>query len=326
MRILVTGGAGYIGSVTADALVRRGHEVTVLDDLRSGHRDAVPSGATFALADVAEREAVGRVLEASRADAVMHFAASSLVSESMARPMAYFANNTGASLALLDAMVEHDVRRFVLSSTAAVYGTPDAVPIPEDAQVRPESVYGESKVLVERTLAWLARTAGLGYAALRYFNAAGATEALGEDHRPETHLVPLVLQVARGEREALQLFGRDYPTPDGTAVRDYVHVSDLAHAHVLAIEALRPGEARTYNVGTGRGFSVLEVVEACRAVTGLEIEVRDAPRREGDPPRLVADARAIQEGLGWRAEIPDLHDIVASAWRWHRSHPDGYAT
>lgn len=324
MRILVTGGAGYIGSITAAALLDRGHDVVVLDDLRTGHRAAVPDGAPFVLADVADEVAVGDAIDRHGCDAIVHFAASSLVGESMERPLAYFGNNTAGSLALLTAALERGVRRFVLSSTAALYGTPDAVPIPETAPLRPESVYGESKHMVERMLRWLGETAGLGWTALRYFNAAGAHGGRGEDHRPESHLIPIVLQTALGRRDRVAIFGDDYDTPDGTAVRDYVHVADLARAHVLAVEAVEPGRGAAFNVGTGHGFSVREVIEACRDVTGHEIPAEAAPRRAGDPPRLVADPSAIGRELGWRPEVAELRDIVATAWSWHRAHPDGY--
>jgi UDP-glucose 4-epimerase len=326
MNIMVTGGAGYIGSITAERLLERGHDVVVLDNLSTGHRDAVPGGAAFVEGDVADPDRVGAALEEHGVEAVLHFAAVSLVGESMERPLAYFRNNTAGSLALLEAMLAHDVRRFVLSSTAALFGTPERVPIPEEAEVRPESVYGESKALIERMLHWLQRTAGLGYASLRYFNAAGASPRLGEDHRPETHLIPLVLQVAAGRRERIAVFGEDYPTPDGTAVRDYIHVLDLAEAHVLAVEALAPGEARTYNLGNGTGFSVREVIEVCRRVTGRPIPEQAAPRRAGDPPVLVADSQRIGRELGWRPQRTDLEAIVASAWAWAQAHPGGYAT
>lgn len=325
MRILVTGGAGYIGSVTAATLLRRGHDVVVLDDLRTGHRGAVPDQAAFVEADVADGSAVTDTLREHRIEAIVHFAASSLVGESMQKPMLYFGNNTAGTLALLGTALEAGVERFVLSSTAALYGTPEHVPIPEDAPLQPESVYGESKHLIERTLAWLGRTAGLGWAALRYFNAAGADGARGEDHRPESHLIPLVLQVALGQRDHIDVFGDDYPTDDGTAVRDYVHVADLADAHVLAVEAIRPGEGRAYNVGTGQGHSVRAVIEACRRVTGRSIPARAAPRRPGDPPALVADPSRIGSDLGWTPHHVELDAIVESAWRWHEAHPDGYA-
>lgn len=324
MNILVTGGAGYIGSVTSQALLERGHKVVVLDDLSTGHRDAVPDGAAFVLADIADRELLAHALREHEVEAVLHFAAASLVGESMERPLRYFRNNTAGSLALLEGVLEHNVRRFVLSSTAALFGTPERVPIAEDDEVRPESVYGESKYLIERMLAWLARTKGLGYVALRYFNAAGATERHGEDHRPETHLIPLVLQVAQGRREGVKIFGDDYDTRDGTCVRDYIHVRDLAAAHVLAVEALEPGEARAYNLGNGQGFSVREVIEACRRVTGRDIPAEVAPRRPGDPPALVADSSRIRAELGWAPAHPELDEIVASAWAWHLAHPEGY--
>lgn len=324
MRILVTGGAGYIGSVTTQALLQRGHDVVVLDDLRTGHRAAVAGGAAFVEADVADEPVVQRVVEDHGCEAIVHFAASSLVGESMDRPLAYFGNNTVGTLRMLSAAVPAGVRHVVLSSTAAVYGTPASVPIAESAEVHPESVYGESKYLIERALAWLSKTVGLGWTALRYFNAAGATAGLGEDHRPESHLVPIVLQVAAGRRDAVTVYGTDYDTPDGTAVRDYVHVSDLARAHVLAVEASVPGRGATYNLGSGRGYSVAEVVDACRRVTGREIPTQIGPRRWGDPPRLVADpARAVAD-LGWTARQSALDEIVATAWRWHQAHPDGY--
>lgn len=325
MRILVTGGAGYIGSVTAATLLRRGHDVVVVDDLRTGHRASVPDAVPFVEADVADGRALAATLRQHRTEAIVHFAASSLVGESMQKPMLYFGNNTAGTLALLGTAIDQGVERFVLSSTAALYGTPERVPIPEDAPLQPESVYGESKHLIERTLAWLGRTAGLGWAALRYFNAAGADGERGEDHRPESHLIPLVLQVALGQRERIEVFGDDYPTDDGTAVRDYVHVADLADAHVLAVEAISPGAGRAYNVGTGHGHSVQAVIEACRRVTGHPIPARTAPRRAGDPPRLVADASRIGADLGWTPRRTDLDAIVASAWSWHEAHPDGYA-
>ncbi|MEJ2667945.1 MAG: UDP-glucose 4-epimerase GalE [Deinococcales bacterium] len=324
MTILVTGGAGYIGSITAERLLAGGHRVVVLDNLVTGHRAAVPRGATFVEADIADARRVGTALEEHGVEAVIHFAAYSLVGESMEQPLRYFRNNTAGSLHLLEAMMAAGVKRFVLSSTAALFGTPDAVPIPEDAPIRPESVYGESKALIERMLTWLSRTAGLGFTTLRYFNAAGASSDLGEDHRPETHLIPLVLQVAAGRREVVAVYGEDYPTADGTAVRDYVHVLDLADAHVLAVEALGEGEAHAYNLGSGQGFSVRQVIETCRRVTGRAIAERAAPRRAGDPPELVADSRRIRDELGWRPQHAALEAIVDSAWRWHAAHPAGY--
>lgn len=325
MRILVTGGAGYIGSVTAATLLERGHEVVVVDDLRTGHRAAVPEGVPFVRADIADGDAVGDVLRSYDVEAIVHFAANSLVGESMEHPMRYFGNNTGGTFSLLGTALEHGVGRFVLSSTAALYGTPDSVPIPEDAPLHPESVYGESKYLIERALRWLGSTAGLGWTALRYFNAAGADGIRGEDHRPESHLIPLVLQVALEQRERIDIFGDDYPTDDGTAVRDYVHVADLAEAHVRAVEAIRAGDGRAYNVGTGRGHSVREVIDACRRITGHAIPAHTAQRRAGDPPALVADPGRIGNELGWSPRHRDLDDIVASAWNWHQDHPHGYA-
>lgn len=324
MNVLVTGGAGYIGSITVEVLLARGHRVVVLDDLSTGHRDAVPEEAAFVHGDVADPDMVAQAVGDHAVDAVLHFAAASLVAESMAHPTRYFRNNTAGTLVLLDTLERLGVRRFVLSSTAAVYGTPAAVPIPEDAALAPESVYGETKLMIERALTWLARTAGFGTVALRYFNAAGASAERGEDHRPESHLVPLVLQVAAGKREAIEIFGDDYPTPDGTAVRDYVHVLDLAEAHVLALETLRPGRAETFNLGTGQGYSVREVIDACARVTGKDIPTRVAPRRAGDPPRLVADGARARSDLGWEPAHPELDDIVASAWAWMRGRPNGY--
>lgn len=324
MKVLVTGGAGYIGSVTVEALLARGHEPIVLDDLSTGHRGSVPDGVPFVHGSVADPDMVAYAVNDLGAEAVLHFAAFSLVGESMTNPMKYFGNNTAGTLALLGTLSRWGVKRFVLSSTAAVYGTPDAVPIPESAALRPESVYGESKLLIERTLGWLARTSEFGFAALRYFNAAGASELRGEDHRPESHLIPLTLQVAAGKREHIAVFGDDYPTPDGTAVRDYVHVQDLADAHVLALEALRPGDERVYNLGNGRGYSVREVIDVCRRVTGAAIPEVAAPRRAGDPPVLVADSSKARAELGWSPSRESLEEMVASAWAWHRAHPDGY--
>lgn len=324
MNVLVTGGAGYVGSVACETLLARGHRVVVVDDLRTGHRDAVPDGAAFVLADVADHELVGYALEEHRVDAILHFAASSLVGESMQAPLDYFDNNVGGALRLWRTALRHGVRRVVVSSTAALYGTPDAVPIPETARLAPESVYGETKLQMEQTLTWLAATAGFGSIALRYFNAAGATATRGEDHRPESHLIPIVLEAASGRRAGVAVYGDDYPTPDGTAVRDYVHVADLATAHALALEAITPGVARAYNLGNGQGYSVREVIEVAREVAGREIAAEVAARRAGDPPVLVADADAARRDLGWAPATPDLRDIVASAWAWHRAHPKGY--
>ncbi|MEX2543126.1 MAG: UDP-glucose 4-epimerase GalE [Trueperaceae bacterium] len=324
MNILVTGGAGYIGSVTSEALIARGHRVTVLDNLVTGHREAVHPEAAFVEADIRDREAVSAAVRDRQVEATLHFAALSLVGESMERPHDYFENNTVGTLELLGSLERAGVRKFVLSSTAALFGTPESVPIAEDARIAPESVYGETKYLIERTLAWLA-TGGLGYAALRYFNAAGASETYGEDHRPESHLIPLVLQVAAGQRERISVFGDDYPTVDGSCLRDYIHVRDLADAHVLAVESLRPGERRSYNLGNGRGFSVFEVIEACRRVTGCEVASEVVGRRAGDPATLVADSGKIKRELGWQPRHHDLDEIVGSAWNWRQRHPHGYS-
>ncbi len=324
MNILVTGGAGYIGSVTVEALVDRGHEVVVLDDLSKGHRAAVHPDASFVEGRIDDAATVGAALRDHDVDAVVHFAAASLVGESMRDPIGYFRANASASLELFATLLDHDVRKVVFSSTAALFGTPESVPIPDDAPIAPESVYGESKRMIEQMLRWLRETKDLGYAALRYFNAAGASERFGEDHDPETHLVPIVLQVAQGRRERIEIFGDDYDTPDGTCIRDYIHVEDLADAHVRAVEALEPGVGLHYNLGNGRGFSVREVIDVCREVTGAEIPAVVSPRRPGDPPRLVADSAGIARDLGWRPRYPALRAIVASAWRWHQAHPDGY--
>ncbi|MDE0100524.1 MAG: UDP-glucose 4-epimerase GalE [Truepera sp.] len=324
MNVLVTGGAGYIGSVTVEALVARGHTVTVLDNLSTGHQGAVHADAAFVRADLRDAGVVGEALEAGSIEAVIHFAAYSLAGESMREPIRYFGNNVVGTLTLLEAMIERGVRRLVLSSTAALFGTAECIPIPEDAPVRPASVYGETKYLIERVLHRLCETAGLGFVTLRYFNAAGASATYGEDHRPETHLIPVALQVALGLREGISIYGEDYDTSDGTCVRDYVHVLDLAEAHLLAVEGLRPGEARAYNLGNGAGFSVREVVEVCRRITGHPIPERVVARRPGDPPVLVADPSRIQRELGWTRRHAELEAIVRSAWDWHRAHPDGY--
>jgi UDP-glucose 4-epimerase len=325
MRLLVTGGAGYVGSVTVEALLGAGHEVTVLDDLRTGHRDAVQPGARLVVGDIGDPALVGSLVRERRIEAVLHFAAASLVGESMRDPHGYFDANTVTTLRLLRSAAESGVERVVFSSTAALYGTPERTPIPEDATVAPESVYGETKLQIERTLSWLARTRGAASVALRYFNAAGASALHGEDHRPETHLIPIALQVAAGARERLEVYGDDYPTPDGTAIRDYVHVVDLADAHLRALDALEAGAAKAYNLGNGDGASVAEVVRVVREVTGREVPTAVAPRRAGDPPVLVADAAAAARDLGWTPRHPSLHDIVGSAWRWYQAHPDGYA-
>ena len=314
MHALVTGGAGYIGATTAAALLDAGHEVTVADDLSAGHRDVVPTDAAFVEVDVTDPRAIDEVVGDGDFDACLHFAALIEAGESMRAPERFFRVNTGGSATLLDALLRHGVRRFVLSSTAAVYGEPEHVPITEDDALVPTNAYGESKLLVERMLAWHHRIHDLRFAALRYFNAAGAVPGRGERHDPETHLIPLVLQVAEGRRDHITLFGTDYPTDDGTAVRDYIHVADLADAHVRAVEQLDTHGTITCNLGNGRGFSVREVVDAARRVTGHPIPAEEAPRRAGDPAVLVASSERARQLLGWQPRVPDLDRIVADAW------------
>ncbi|TDD43258.1 UDP-glucose 4-epimerase GalE [Nonomuraea terrae] len=310
MRLLVTGGAGYVGSVVAAQLVEAGHEVTVLDDLSTGHVDAVPEGARFVRAGITEAHDA-----LDGAEAVLHFAARSLVGESVQQPGLYWANNLGGTLALLDAMRAKDVRRIVFSSTAATYGEPERSPIQEDDPTRPTNPYGASKLAVDTALTAYARLWGLGAVSLRYFNVAGAYGRYRERHTVETHLIPNVLKVATGERESVSVFGTDYPTPDGTCVRDYIHVTDLARAHLLALDAVTPGEHKIYNLGNGTGFSVQEVISVCREVTGHEIPAVVGERRPGDPAVLVASSAKIQRELGWKPERTALRDIVSDAWR-----------
>lgn len=323
MRILVTGGAGYIGSVTVEQLIEAGHAVVVVDSLRTGHRGAVHPRAVFVEADLFETGRLTAALREHGCEAVMHFAADSLVGESMQRPEQYFRNNVAGTLALLEAVLTAGVRRFIFSSTAAVYGLPERVPITEGERLQPINPYGESKLMVERILHWYDRLHGLRSAVLRYFNAVGASPTYGEDHRPETHLIPCVLRVALGQIEHFSLFGTDYETPDGTCIRDYIHVVDLAQAHILALGAL--GErSMTYNLGSSQGYSNREILEACRRVTGDPIPTVEGPRRPGDPPRLIASADRITRELGWRPLFTDLDEIVETAWRWHTVHPNGY--
>lgn len=323
MSILVTGGAGYIGSIATEVLIEAGHEVVVYDSLLYGHREAVHPTAVFEEGDLADKDRLDRVFATHPIDAVMHFAAHSIVPISMRDPLPFVRDNVSNALNLLEAMARHDVDRFVLSSTANVYGDPESVPIAEDARLAPSSPYGESKLIIERMLHWCEVRYGLRHASLRYFNAAGASEAYGEDHSPETHLIPLALKVALGQNDHLEIYGDDYPTRDGTCVRDYIHVVDLAQAHVLALEALDRGSC-VYNLGNGQGFTVQEVVTAAREVTGHPIPAEIAPRRPGDPATLVASSDRIKRDLHWQPQYPDLKEIVESAWRWHQAHPDGY--
>ncbi|MCH2128752.1 MAG: UDP-glucose 4-epimerase GalE [Pirellulaceae bacterium] len=323
MKILITGGAGYIGSITAEKCLLAGHEVIVFDNLSQGHQAAVPADATLIEGDLANGSAIDTALAENPVDAVMHFASRTLVGESMDQPFLYLGDNVTNGLNLLQAVIRQGVKRFILSSTANLFDEPERIPITESEKIVPGSPYGESKYILERMLAWLDRTCGLKYAALRYFNAAGATASRGEDHSPETHLVPLVLQVALGKRESITVFGNDYPTPDGSCVRDYVHIADLAQAHLLALEALDKG-SQIYNLGNGDGYSVLEVIETARQVTGHDIPTTIGPRRAGDPPTLVAGSDKICNELGWQPMFPGLREIVESAWHWHQQYPRGY--
>lgn len=325
MTILVTGGAGYIGSHTVRALQTKGYDVIVVDNLSKGHRQAVQ--VPLYIGDLSDRTFLESVFAENQIDAVIHFAALSLVGESVVRPDLYFGSNIMNALSLLDVMRKYDVSQIVFSSTAAVYGEPMEVPIPESHPKQPTNPYGESKLFIEMILQRYAEAFGIRYIALRYFNAAGADPKgdIGEDHRPETHLIPLVLQAVLGQRDRLQIFGTDYPTPDGTCLRDYIHVNDLSHAHVLALEALADGASSTaYNLGNGRGFSVRQVIETAEKVTGRLVPVDEGPRRPGDPAVLVASSdRAVQE-LGWQPRFADLETIIATAWNWHKNNPNGF--
>lgn len=324
MHVLVTGGAGYIGSHTAAALIHNGHQVLVLDSLVNGHRESIPNQAIFIQGDVGDRDILDQIFSHHHIDAVLHFAAYIEAGESMSRPERFFQNNTARTLTLLEAMLDHGVSRFVFSSTAAVYGDPQYTPIDEDHPKKPTNAYGASKLGVESVLDWLVQLRGLGCVALRYFNASGCSQMRGEDHRPETHLIPLLLEVALGKRSALKLFGSTYPTKDGTCVRDFIHVEDLAQAHVLALNAMEPGKFRAYNLGNGTGFSNLEVIEATRRVTGHSIPIELAPPRAGDPAQLIASSHKAQRELGWTPKYTKIEEIIQSAWTWRLQHPDGY--
>lgn len=325
MRVLVTGGAGYIGSVVAEKLLDAGHETFVYDNLSKGFRAAVPPPARLYVGDLLDGAALAACLKETKAEAVIHMAAASLVGESAQKPAFYYRQNVVGGLNLLEQMREHGVGRLVFSSTAAVYGEPETQPITEDFPLRPTNPYGASKLAFEQALPWHAQAYGLKYASLRYFNAAGATARAGECHHPETHLIPLVLQAAAGQRPSIQVFGDDYPTRDGTCLRDYVHVEDLAQAHILALA--REGENSIFNLGCGgEGYTVREVIETARAVTGREIKVETAPRRAGDPAQLVASSELIRRQLGWQPRFQDLREIIESAWLWMQNYPNGYKT
>lgn len=323
MNILVTGGAGYIGSATAEALLKAGNSVTVYDSLVTGHKQAVPTGAKFVEADLSDSHALVETLTNDKFDAVMHFAAYIEAGESMKDPGKFYHNNVANSFALIETAVRAGVKRFVMSSTAAVYRSSDE-PLTEESPIAPTNVYGHTKLMIEQTLDWYCQTHGLHYAVLRYFNACGALPNRGEAHQPESHLIPLVLRVPLGKRDEVQIYGTDYPTPDGTCIRDYIHIADLVSAHLLALDGLEERDKLLYNLGSGNGYSVREVIETARQVTGHLIPANEQPRRPGDSARLVASSDKIKNELGWKPEHDNLHEIIASAWAWHQSHPNGY--
>ena len=321
MKILVVGGAGYIGSVCAELLLDEGHTVSIFDNLSEGHRAAIDLRAQFVEGDLQSQQSIEQALAKQKPEAVMHFAASALVGESMRNPSKYFRNNIASGLNLLDAMVSVGVTKIVFSSTCAIFGPPERVPIDETMPTRPINPYGESKLAFEKILRWYDEIHGLKYTSLRYFNAAGASEKFGEDHRVETHLIPNVLKVALGEKPAVEIFGTDYETPDGTCVRDYIHIIDLARAHIFALDAAK---SDFYNLGTGGGASVREVIDACRKAIGRKIDIVEKPRRLGDPPRLIASSEKIKRELGWKPEFQSLDVIIESAWKWRQKFPRGY--
>ena len=321
MNVFVTGGAGYIGSICTEELLNAGHQVTVFDNLTEGHRSAVDPRAKFIEGCLRDSKLVKQSLLDSKADAIMHFAASALVGESMTDPKKYFHNNLVNALKLADAAVECGVKKFVFSSTCATYGPPDRVPMTEDLPQRPINPYGEAKLMFEKVLIWYREIYKLDFIAFRYFNAAGASEKFGEHHRIETHLIPNVLMVALGQKSHVEIYGTDYPTPDGTCIRDYIHIKDLAQAHILG---LQPGKSGFFNLGNGDGYSVKQVIEMCEKITGKKIPAIEKPRRAGDPPKLVAAANKAFNELGWKPQYPKLEDIVATAWAWHKKHPTGY--
>ncbi len=321
MKIFLTGGAGYIGSVTAQLLLDEGHEVVIFDNLESGHRGAVDPRAKFVEGDLRDREKIHESMRESRPDAVMHFAAYALVGPSMEDPLLYFRNNVAGGIHLAEAMCSSGVKKIIFSSTCATYGEPDEIPMTEDLPQHPTNPYGESKLMLERILSWSEERCGIEPVFLRYFNAAGATEKYGEHHDPETHLIPLVLSVALGQKQKVDVFGDDYDTPDGTCIRDYIHIVDLAQAHILAVTGNHAG---AFNLGNGNGYSVKEVIDVAREVTGCDIPFDVAPRRPGDPPRLVASSEKAMHVLGWQPRYPELRTIVEHAWKWHLAHPEGY--
>jgi UDP-glucose 4-epimerase len=321
MNVFVTGGAGYIGSTCTEELINASHRVTVYDDLSEGHRSAVDERATFVIGRPNEEGNILKAVEAAKPEAIVHFAANALVGESMTNPGKYFHNNVANGLKLLQAAVTVGVKKFVFSSTCATYGPPDRVPMTEDLPQRPINPYGESKLMFEKMLRWYHEIHGLEFVAFRYFNAAGASGRLGEHHRIETHLIPNVLKVALGQASHCEIYGTDYPTPDGTCIRDYIHIVDLAQAHILA---LAPGKQGFYNLGNGDGYSVREVIRMCEKVSGKKITAVEKPRRPGDPPKLVASAEKAIGDLGWKPKYPKLEEIVSTAWAWHREHPLGY--
>ena len=327
MRLLVLGGAGYIGSHTALELIKKGHEVVVVDNLVTGYVKAVPEKATFYQGDIRDFDFLDDLFKKEKIDAVIHFAAFSLVGESVTNPLKYYDNNLYGTKVLLDAMIKNDIKKIVFSSTAATYGEPENIPILETDRTCPTNPYGETKLAMEKMFHWASKAYGLNYVSLRYFNACGAdaTGQIGEAHNPESHLIPLVLQVPNGKRESVSIYGTDYDTPDGTCIRDYIHVTDLAEAHILAVEYLaKGGESNIFNLGNGVGYSVREVIETARRVTGHPIPATEVPRRAGDPARLVASGEKAKNILGWEPKIKQLDEIVESAWKWHRKHPDGY--
>jgi len=327
LRVLVTGGAGYIGSITAHELVRQGHEIIVFDNMSYGHKKAIPKNAGFVKADLLDKQAINKALKEEKIGAVIHFAGFTSVGESVKEPLKYFTNNVLGSLNLIESMRELGVDKIIFSSSAAVYGDPKRVPIREDSELKPENPYGETKRVFEKFLEWYKIAHGIKHVSLRYFNAAGADleNDIGEDHDPETHLIPLILKAALGQRDKIDIFGTDYDTPDGTCVRDYVHVKDLAAAHILALEHLNEGGPSSYyNLGSSRGYSVKEVIDMCRKVTGRQIKAVESPRRAGDPPKLVASSDKVMKELGFKFKHSDLKNIIETAWSWRSKHPNGY--